>query len=164
MPFDAFLKIDGISGESTDAKHTDQIEVLSYGQGIEQPQSGTASSHGSLSAERANFHPFVVVKGLDKASPKLALGCADGTHYTTATLEICRAGGDKQPYMEYKMTDVMVSSIESGGNSQGEQIPTERITLSYGKIEWKYTMTKVAGGQGSGNVAAGWDLKTNKKV
>ena len=164
MPFDAFLKIEGVDGESTDDKHKDWIEVLSYGHGVEQPLSGSASSHGSLSAERANFHPFVVVKGLDKASPKLGLGCAEGKHFPSAIVEVCRAGGDKQPYMEYKLTDVMVGSLETGGNSSGAEIPTERLTLSYGKIEWKYTMTKVAGGQAAGNVAAGWDLKTNKKV
>ena len=164
MPFDAFLKIEGVPGESTDEKHKDQIEVLSFSCGVDQPQSSSASSHGSLSAERANFHPFTIVKALDKASPKLALGCASGEHYGSAVLEICRAGGDKQPYMEYKMTDVMVTSYRPGGSGHGENIPLEEVAFSYGKIEWKYTQTKVAGGKGSGNVAAGWDLKTNKKV
>ena len=164
MPFDAFLKINGVPGESSDAKHKEQIEVLSYSWGVDQPQTNSASSHGSLSAERANFHPFVVVKAIDKASPKLAVGCAGGDHYTEAILEICRAGGDKQPYMEYKMTDVMVTSYRPGGTGGGEQLPLEEVSFSYGKIEWKYTQTKVAGGQGSGNVAAGWDLKENKKV
>lgn len=165
MPFDAFLKISGVPGESTDDKHKEWIEVLSYHWGIDQPTTQSASSHGSLSAERANFNPFMVVKALDKASPKLALACASGEHFPDATLELCRAGGDKQPYMEYKLTDVIVSSYRPGGSSGGgEAIPLEEISLNYGKIEWKYTQTKVAGGKGSGNVAAGWDLKTNKKV
>ncbi|HVG20285.1 MAG TPA: type VI secretion system tube protein Hcp [Blastocatellia bacterium] len=164
MPFDAFLKVEGVPGESTDDKHKEWIEVLSFNWGVDQPQSSSASSHGSLSAERAHFHPFTIVKALDKASPKLAIGCASGEHYPKATLEICRAGGDKQPYMEYKMTDVMVNSFRPGGTGGGENIPLEEVSFSYGKIEWKYTQTKVAGGKGSGNVAAGWDLKTNKKV
>ena len=29
MAFDAFLKIDGIKGESTDSKHKDEINLLS---------------------------------------------------------------------------------------------------------------------------------------
>jgi type VI secretion system secreted protein Hcp len=164
MPFDAFLKLEGVPGESTDDKHKEWMEVLSYHWGVDQPQSSSASSHGSLSAERAVFHPFTVVKAIDKASAKLALGCASGEHYSKATIEICRAGGDKQPYMEYKMTDVMVTSFRPGGTGGGEQIPLEEVSFSYGKIEWKYTQTKVAGGKGSGNVAAGWDLKINKKV
>jgi type VI secretion system secreted protein Hcp len=164
MPFDAFIKIEGVPGESKDDKHKDWVEVLSYNHGISQPESASASSHGSLSAERALFHPFTFVKAIDKASPKLAVACASGEHFTTVTLEICRAGGDKQPYMEYKMTDVMVTSVHAGGTSSGEQIPPEVVALTYGKIEFKYTQTNVAGGKGSGNVAAGWDLKTNKKV
>jgi type VI secretion system secreted protein Hcp len=164
MPFDAFLKVETVDGESTDEKHSNWIEVLSYSWGVDQPQSSSASSHGSLSAERANFHPFVVVKAIDKASAKLALACASGEHYPKATLEICRAGGDKQPYMEYKLTDVMVSSFRPGGTGHGEALPLEEVSFSYGQIEWKYTQTKVAGGKGSGNVAAGWDLKANKKI
>jgi type VI secretion system secreted protein Hcp len=164
MPFDAFMKIENVPGESGDDKHQEWIEVLSYSCGIDQPRSQSASSHGSLSAERAEFAPLVFIKALDKASPKLALACASGEPLPMATLEICRAGGDKQPYMEYKLTDVIVSSIRPGGHGGGENIPLEEVSLTYGKIEWKYTQLKVAGGKPSGNVAAGWDLKNNKKV
>ena len=164
MPFDAFLKVETVDGESSDEKHPNWIEILSFSWGIDQPQTASASSHGSLAAERALFRDFSIVKAIDKASPKLALGCASGEHFPKATLEICRAGGDKQPYMEYKLTDVMVTSFRPGGSGGAEQIPLEEVSFSYGKVELKYTQTKVAGGKGSGNVAAGWDLKTNKKV
>jgi type VI secretion system secreted protein Hcp len=164
MAFDAFLKVDNVVGASTDDQHKDWIEVLSYGWGVDQPQTTSASSHGSLSAERANFHSFNVVTALSKHSPILALACASGEHFPKAVLQICRAGGDKQPYMEYKLTDVMVTAFRPGGSGKGESLPLEEVSFSYGKIEWKYTETKVAGGKGSGNVAAGWDLKTNKKV
>lgn len=164
MAFDAFLKVDSIDGECLDSGHEGWIEVLSYGWGVVQPTSGTPSSAGGLTAQRADFKPFTVIKALDKASPKLALGCAGGEHFKSAILQLCRAGGDKQLYMEYKLTDVIVSSFYPGGQHSSENLPTEEVAFSYGKIEWKYVQTKVAGGQGSGNVAAGWDLKTNKKV
>ena len=165
MAFDAFVKIEGVPGESTDEKHKDWIEIHSYSCGVDQPASATASSVGSLSAERANFRAMVITKPLDKASPKLAQGCASGEHYPKVTLELCRAGGDKQPYMEYKLTDAMVSSCAPGGARNGDDsVPLETISFTYGQIEWKYTQTKVAGGAGSGNVAAGWDLKANKKI
>jgi type VI secretion system secreted protein Hcp len=164
MAFDAFLKVESVDGECLDSAHEGWIEILSYSCGVDQPASTSASSAGSLSSQRADFHPFTVVKALDKASPKLALGAASGEHYPSAILELCRAGGDKQVYMQYKLTDVIVSSFRSGGNGGSETLPTEEVAFNYGKIEWKYTLTKVAGGQGSGNVAAGWDLKSNKKV
>ena len=34
MAFDAFVKIDGIEGESTDEKHAGWIEVISYNAGL----------------------------------------------------------------------------------------------------------------------------------
>jgi len=162
MAFDAFLKIDGIPGESTDAKHKDYIEITSFNWGVSQPASGTASSAGGATAERANFQDFSIVKSLDKASPKLALACADGTHIKSIVLELCRAGGDKVKYMEYKMSNCIVSSVTTGGSGGAE--PSESIAFNFGKIEWTYTQQKRADGAGGGNVAAGWDLQSNKKV
>lgn len=164
MAFDAFLKIENIDGESTDDKHQGWIEILSYNWGVHQPTSSTVSSVGSLSAERATFQDFSIVKAIDKASPKLFLACCTGEHLPKATIEVCRAGGDKQPYMEYKLTDVMVTSLRPGGSGKGETVPLEEISIAYGKIEWKYTQTKVQGGRAAGNVVAGWDLKSNRKV
>jgi type VI secretion system secreted protein Hcp len=162
MAFDAFLKIDGIPGESTDDKHKDWIEVLSYSCGVAQTASASASTSGGASHQRADFQDLSISKTLDKASPKLALACADGTHIKQVTVELCRAGGQKEKYMEYKMTNCIISSASVGGGGGGE--PTESITFNYGKIEWTYTQQKRADGTGGGQVAAGWDLEKNKKV
>lgn len=162
MAFDAFLKIDGIQGESTDDKHKDWIEVLSYSWGVNQPASVTPSSAGGATHERANFQDLSVVKILDKASPNLALFCSNGTHIKEITIELCRAGGDKLKYMEYKMSDCLISSVSQGGGGGAEA--TESISFNYGKLQWTYTQQKRADGSGGGNVAAGWDLEANKKI
>ncbi len=160
MAFDAFLKIDGIPGESTDDKHKDWIEVLSYSWGVSQSASRSASTSGGASSERADFQDFSIVKALDKASAKIALACAQGKHLKDVTLELCRAGGDKLKYMEYKLSEAIVSSNSVGGGGGGE--PTESVTFNYGKIEWTYTQQKRADGSGGGQVAANWDLTANK--
>ena len=162
MAFDAFLKIDGIQGESTDDKHKDWIEVLSYGWGVSQPASATASSAGGASHQRADFNDFSIAKAMDKASPKIALSCASGTVAKTVTLELCRSGGDKVKYMEYKLANVIISSVSIGGGGGGEV--SESLSFNYGKIEWVYTQQKREDGSGGGQVAAGWDLQLNKKV
>ena len=163
MAFDAFLKLDGIPGESTDDKHKDWIELLSYSWGASQMASATSSSSGGASTERADFQDFNIVKLLDKASPKLAVKCADGSHIKEVTIELCRAGGDKVKYMEYKMKECIVSSVSVGGAGGGEE-PSESVTLNYGSIEWNYTQQKRADGSGGGQVAGGWDLKGNVKL
>ena len=163
MAFDAFLKIDGIPGECTDDKHADWFEILSYSHGVAQLASGSVSSGGSRSAERCDHQDFSIVKTLDKSSPKLALACCNGQHFPTVTFELCRAGGDKQKYMEYKMEDVIIASARPGGSSQGgDALPLEEVSFSYGKLTWTYTETDHKTGKPKGDISAFWDLHTNK--
>ena len=64
--------------------------------------------------------------------------------------------------MNYKMTNVIVSSVSTSGGGGGE--PVETVTFNYGKIEWTYTPQKRADGSAGAKQVAGWDLQTNKKV
>jgi len=159
---DAFLKIEGVDGESTDTAHAGWIELQSFSWGISQAVSGSVSSQGSLSASRADFQNFSASKYLDKASSILAQDCASGKHYTKATVQLHRAGESKELFQEYIFTDVMLTNYSIGG-SNGSDIPAESLALTYGKVEWKYVPTKVAGGKGSGSVPGSWNLTTNAK-
>lgn len=162
MAFDCFFKIDGVPGESTDDKHKDWIELTAYSHGVSQLASGSASSGGGRSAERCDLQDFSITKTLDKASPKLALFCCNGTHIGEIKMELCRATGDKQKYMEYVMSDVIVSSVSTGGASDsGDSLPTESVTFNYGKFEWIYTETHHKTGKPTGDVKAHWDLTAN---
>jgi len=164
MPFDAFLKIDGVDAESSDSKHKGEIEILSFHWGVSQAITGTVSSTGTFSGQRCDMTALAIVKQLDKSSPKLAQACAAGDHFKEATLTLSRAGGDKQPYMKYKLSDVLVESVRTGGASQGEGgVPSEELGLRYGKIELEYTVVG-NDGKAAGNTSGGWDLKENKKV
>lgn len=163
MAADNFLQIKGIDGESTDDKHQKWIEVLSYNWGVSQMASTTASSSGGGSVQRADFQDLSIVKLVDSATPKIFEACAKGTHIDEVVLELCRAAGDeKLKYMEYKLSNVIISSTSIGGGETGD--PTESVTFNYGKIESTYTKQKRAGGGGGGNVAAGWDLEKNKSL
>ena len=165
MAFDSFIKIDGIPGESSDDKHKDWIELISYDHRIEQPASSTASSVGGATAERVNHGSFNFVHQLDKATPKLLEACCTGKHITEVTIEFCRAGGDKVKYMEIKLEQVLISAVTENGASTGESgFPSETVSLSYGKIKWTYTQQKRQDGSAGGNVSAGWDLTANKTI
>ncbi len=165
MAFDCFLKIDNIEGESSDSGHQGWIEVLRYGIGLKQNISSTASSAGGASAERADFFEFTIRKYLDKASPKLALACGAGTHIDKIVVELCRAGGDKIKFMDYKLSNCVISEIiTTSGNDTIQKFPAETVKINYGKIELSYTKQKRAGGGAAGQVASGWDLQRNCKM
>ena len=160
MPGDAFLQIEGIPGESTDEKHKDWIEILSYSHGVSQSGAGSRSSGGAATSGRCSHQDFSIVKTLDKASPELNLYCCNGKHIKKMTLQLCRATGEKQPYMDYLFEDVIISSVSIGGGGGG--IPTESVTFNYGKLNWVYVETDHETGKKLGQVKKWWDLIGNK--
>jgi len=161
MTVDAFLKIKGVEGESSDNKFKDQIEILSFKHGIVQPTTSTASSVGGGTAGRCNHLEFTIVKELDKASPILAQKCCAGAHIPEVMITLCRAGGDKLPFMEYKLTNVVIAAIHPSGISNSDNVPSEDISFNYGKIEWSYTQQKRKDGKGGGNTQGSWNLENN---
>lgn len=162
MAADNFLKIDGIKGESTDEKHKDWIEILSYNFGVSQMASAASpSATASAGGARADFQDLSIVKMMDKSSPMLVKACAKGDPIKEVTLELCRPTGNKSVYMEFKLTKVIVSSLSIGGGGGGE--PTESVTFNYGKIELTYTPFD-RDGKAMGKVPAGWDLTKNEPV
>lgn len=162
MAYDMFLKIEGIDGESTDEAHPDWIEIMSYSWGVSQPATGAVSSGGARSSQRSDHQDFSVVKTIDKASPKLFLHCCNGRHIPEVKLELCRATGDKQKYMQYVMEDVIISSVSSDGTADsGETLPIENVSFNYAKITATYTETDHQTGAPMGDVEAWWDQAKN---
>ncbi|HEY32115.1 MAG TPA: type VI secretion system tube protein Hcp [Dehalococcoidia bacterium] len=153
-----FVEITGISGESTDDAHDGWIEVLSYSHGVSQAGSGTT---GDRTTERADHLDFTVVKELDKASPKLSLYCCNGTHIEEVTIELCRVDGDKDKFMEYVLTDVIVTSVIINGSAGSEDRPIEEVSFAYGRIDWTYTEYDEFG-MPMGNVETYWDVELAK--
>jgi type VI secretion system Hcp family effector len=90
------------------------------------------------------------------------LACAKGEHISEATLELCRATGDKQTYMQYKMTDVVITRVAPYGDAKGnDTLPMESVSMNYAKIELIYTKTDVRTGKPAGDVKTWWDRSNN---
>jgi type VI secretion system secreted protein Hcp len=160
MATDSFLKIEGVSGESTDEKHKQWIEVLSYSVGMNQPASA-ASATGGRTAERVSVSDFAVTKVIDTSSPYLALACCDGRHIKEVKLEVCEASESKHKYMEVVMENVIISGYHPSGS--GDK-PMENVTFNFGKIKWEYTPLGHDGKPGSKVGPMGWNLEENKKI
>lgn len=159
--FDAYLAIDGIEGDSTASKHKGDHDVLSYTWGA--TQSGTFHGGGGGTAGRVNMQDLTITKQLDGASPVLAQAVAEGRRIASARLTLRRAGGNKEKYMDYVFTNVVISSIQQGGSAQGEGgVPIEEVGLNFSKIQWKFFKVGTDG-KPQGAVVGCWDVQTNNR-
>jgi type VI secretion system secreted protein Hcp len=156
---DYFLKIDGIQGESKADKHKDEIDIESFSWGA--TQSGTFAAGGGGGAGRVSMQDFRFTMGVNKASPALFLACAQGDHLKNATLTCRKAGKDQQEFMKFTMSDVLVSSFQTGGSGGGDVVPTDQISLNFAKIEVEYK-EQDATGKLVGSIKKWFDLKSMK--
>jgi type VI secretion system secreted protein Hcp len=157
--FDYFLRVDGIQGESADAKHKGEIEVLSWSWGETQP---TPPGPGGGGAGKVEMSDLTVVTRVSKASPHLLLACASGKHIKSAVLTGRKAGKGQQEFLTFSLSDILVSSYQTGGSGSVEP-PMDSVSLNFAKIQVEYKEQKADGSLGE-TVKVGWDRKANKKL
>lgn len=157
---DYFLKIEGIEGESQDAKHPNEIEVITWN--WSESQTGTMGQGGGGGAGKVSMQDFAFTMYTCKASPKLLQHCASGKHVPSAILIGRKAGEQQQEYLKITFTDLLVSHFSTGG-SGADIRPVDNIALNFAKIEYEYKAQKKDGTL-DGAIKAGWDLKKNDKV
>ena len=154
---DYFIKFDGIKGESTDAKHKDEIEVESWSWG--ETHAGGPSGGGG-GAGKVSMQDFQFAMTLNRASVGLMKACATGQHIKTATLSARKAGKGQQDYLTFKFQDVLVSSFQTGGFEDAD-LPVDQVSFNFAKLEVDYKPQKTDGSLGS-PIRFGYDLKSHK--
>lgn len=155
------LKIDGIPGDSEVSGHVGEIDVESVSFGVS--QTGVREAGGKGSARRSSLSPITITKLIDASSPKLFLACATGSHISKAVLtfrQVAQAGTPAFEYLTITLTDVLISgySVGSGGD-----IPSESVSISYTKIEYRYT-GRDSSGQALPPVTVSFDVVRNKQL
>ena len=157
MASDIFAKLGDIKGESTDSKHKDEIEVLSYSWGV---TNAGSMAHGSGGGEgKSTFHDLSFVHKIDKASPILMQACANGTHIKEATITHRKAGKGQQEYLIVKLNDVIITGVTHGGSGDGS---TENISMAFSKVAYEYKPQKPDGSLDAGIIFK-YDLKAQKE-
>ena len=157
MAVSIFARIGTIQGESQDAKHKDEIEVLSWSWGVS--QSGTMV-HGGGGEGKASFQDFNFTHYVDKASPVLMTACATGEHVKDATITVRKDGKGPLEYLVIKMSDVLVTSVSTSG-SEGDNA-MEAVTLAFAKVDLEYKPQKDDGSLDAG-IHFKYDIKANKE-
>jgi type VI secretion system secreted protein Hcp len=155
---DAFLKLDGVPGESADAKHKGEIDLESFSFGVK--QTATIGGGGGGGAGKAEFSSFRFEKLYDASSPKLFLGSASGEHFKSALVTFRRRGGEQQEFLTYKFDDVLVEHYDQGGTTEPPLL--EDVGLTFRKVEITYRPQKADGSLGD-PITASWDIAANKQ-
>jgi type VI secretion system secreted protein Hcp len=152
-----FLKFEKINGESTDKTYANTIDILSWSWGAS--QSGTTHMGPGAGAGKVDVQDITFSKYVDRSSPTLLNACFTGDHIPTATFIARKAGGAAVEYIKIVMTQVLVSSVSTGG-SGGEERLTETVTLNFASFALDYT-PQDAKGAAQAKVPFAWDIAKN---
>ncbi|HEY7284241.1 MAG TPA: type VI secretion system tube protein Hcp [Vicinamibacterales bacterium] len=159
MATDIFAKLGDIKGESADAKHKDEIEVLSFSWGVSNTGSLAIGAAGAAVAGKATFKDLSIVHSIDKASPLLLKACATGVHLKDATITHRKAGKGQQEFLVVKMNDIIITSVTESGST--DQPYAETVSLSFAKVDVEYFSQKQDGSLDAA-VAFKYDIVANK--
>jgi len=150
----AFMKLGDIKGEATDADHKEWVIIESMSSPMYRSVPAGAKDQQRTKGE-TTLGDVACSRQLDKSSTKLQEACANGTFFKEVEIHFCTTVKNKQePYLTYKLSDVIISSYSFHGNASGSPLPSEQITLGYTKVEWTYIVIDPATGDKKGNVPA----------
>jgi type VI secretion system secreted protein Hcp len=148
----AFVKLGDIKGQATDAGHKDWIIIESMSAPIHRSIPANARDQQRTQGSTA-LGDVVLVRELDKSSTKIQEACANGTFFPDVQIDLCATvGNNQEPYLQYKLKNVIITSYSFHGNASGSPLPSEELTLGYTEIEWNYIVLNPDTGKKEGNV------------
>jgi type VI secretion system secreted protein Hcp len=160
MAFDAYLKLDTITGESTSTGFTGCMEIFNFSLGAANPVTIGSASTGA-GGGKAILQPFSFTKKTDSASPILYQTCVTGAHLATGSVQLRKAGGTALVYLTYGFKVIFIESISWSGSTGGDDSPTEHVSAAFGTLTVDYQAQDNTGAPKGGAVHGGWNVQTN---
>jgi type VI secretion system secreted protein Hcp len=157
LAHDIFLRLSGIDGESLDASHKNDIEVLDWEWEVTQRSSmhsGSGGGSGKATVGDLSFDHYI-----DRSSPNLLKYCLTGKHIETATLVFRKAGGQPLEFMKITMGDVIVTRVAPTLTASMGQA-RESISMAFARVKQEYTIQNAQGGS-AGTVSMIFDIQKN---
>jgi type VI secretion system secreted protein Hcp len=157
-----YVKIDGIEGESTDSNHSKWILADSASLPVFRSIPSGAVDQQRTKGE-TSLGDVTFVRQLDKSSPKLMEACALGKFNKLVTVEFTTTtGGKTETYLKWALENAIFTGYSVHGNSSGEPLPSEQVSLNFTKITYTYTEFDNKTGSKKGNVEAKYEMGANK--
>jgi type VI secretion system secreted protein Hcp len=122
--FNAYIKIQGIDGESDNRDHEKWSDLLSFSWGTSHSADASKAA-GSGGAEKAVPGDITITKAVDRASPKLADFKAKGTTIPSMTVDTPRTDGKQgREITTLKNVKIISATVSADGK-------TEKVKFSY---------------------------------
>ena len=158
MAVDIFAKIGDIKGESLDAKHKDEIEVLSWSWGVSQRRVDGARRRGrDRQGELPGFQLHAQRRQGD-ACPAVEAAPTACTSRKRRSPSARPARGSRNSCM-FKLNDVIITGVTSAG--WGDSAATENVAMQFAKVAIEYKPQKADGSLDAG-VFFKYDVKASK--
>ena len=178
----AYVKFEGIDGESEEAGHEDWSEIVSFNQEIHKlggGSSGTARRTGGVTLD-----DIVIIKQVDKASPKLAEAICKSKVFPKVEIHLTGPSDGSTcqgTFYAYELKNVMITNYTVSGSNplayalvalapditmpstgpfivQAVDAPLEEVSLSFEEIKVTYTECD-SSGNSKGNVEYSWKVE-----
>ena len=157
----AYIKFDGIDGESKAKGHEKWTDLESFSQVIHKAgagATGAARRRGTILHEDLQCS-----KLLDKSGPKIAEAVCLGKVFPKVEIH-CKSSAvnsGRETFYKYELKNVMVCSYSVSGGSQDK--PHESFSLNFEEIKVTYTEMNEKG-EKKGDVAYGWKVEEGVKA
>ncbi|MFC1987040.1 Hcp family type VI secretion system effector [Chloroflexota bacterium] len=178
----AYIKFDGIDGESKSVGHEGWSEIVAFSQAI----SKTGGGSTDLTRRRAGviLEDIIVVRQIDKASPKLAEAICKGTVFTKVDIHLTgpsEGSTCEGTFYAYELKNVLITSYKVTGSNplayaliapapdiilpysgpfivQAVDAPMEEISINFEEIKVTYTECDSTG-KSKGNIEYSWKVE-----
>jgi type VI secretion system secreted protein Hcp len=153
----AYMKLGDIKGDVSNPDHKEWIMIESMSAPIYRSIASGARNQGRTQGE-TTLGDITVIKQLDKSSTKIQEASAKGDFQKEVEIHLCTdVKGKEEPYLKYKLENVIISSYSFHGNSSGSPLPTEQLSLNYTKVTWTYVVVNKDTGKKEGQVETMYD-------
>ena len=182
MHSSAYVKFEGIDGESQNVGHENWSEIVSFSQAISKPNGGSIGT----TRRRADvvLEDIVIVKQIDKSSPKLAEKMCNGEIFPKVEIHLTGPSDGSTcegTFYSYELKNVMITNYEVSGSNplayslitpapdvtmpssgpfivQAVDAPVEELSLNFEEITVTYTQCDSSGNP-MGNVEYNWKVE-----
>ena len=158
MTVSVFMKPDGITGESTDEGHKNEIKLTSCSFSAHNSSAYNNASK-TVSKGQAMMADIAFTKEADKTSVELFKACASGKVIPKVVISFqTNVGDDKKiDFLKYELENVVVNNY----NFNASDMADESGSLTYAKISQTYDQRDEKG-TSKGKVNGFFDVLLNK--